>query len=418
MYQSRLPNFIKKEFPKDEESYNAKILVRAGFVDKLMAGVYTYLPLGLRVLEKITNLVREEMNALGAQEIRMPALSPKENWQRTGRWESFDALFKLIGRDKKEYALGPTHEEIVVPLSQKAIFSYKDLPLALYQIQTKFRDEARAKAGLLRGKEFLMKDLYSFHADQKDLDSFYEKVSFAYKRIFQRLGLKALKVEASGGTFSKYSHEFQVFLENGEDEIVYCSHCSFAQNKEIFEENKGYCHLCRSFSLKIGRASEVGNIFKLGTNYSHPFSLKYKDKEGKENLVLMGCYGIGISRLMGVLAEVFHDQDGLIWPANVAPFKVHLLALFGSNKKENRKILERARQIYKKLTALKIEVLFDERLDKSAGEKLVESDLIGIPLRLVVSQKTKDKIEFKERKKKKAQLLGLSSILSKINSLK
>ncbi|KKS83099.1 MAG: Prolyl-tRNA synthetase [Candidatus Wolfebacteria bacterium GW2011_GWC1_43_10] len=410
MRQSQLPNFVRKEFPKDEESYNAKILVRAGFIDKLMAGAYSYLPLGLRVLEKIENIVKEEMNALGAFEIRMPVLSPKENWEKTGRWKSFDALFKVIARDKKEYALGPTHEEIIIPLSQRAVFSYKDLPFSLYQIQTKFRDEARVKSGLLRGKEFLMKDLYSFHADAKDLDHFYEKVSRAYFGIFKKLGLDAWRVEASGGTFSKYSHEFQVFIEDGEDEVVCCPHCRFARNKEMFSSKQtGNCPVCKS-SLEVAQASEVGNVFKLGTNYSGPFSLKYRDKNGQEKNVVMGCYGIGISRLMGVLAEVFHDKDGLLWPSSLAPFQAHLLSVFGSDAAVNKKIGKQAEEAYKKLAAAGVEVLFDDRKNKTAGEKLVESDLIGIPVRLVVSQKTGDKIEFKERSKEKTQLVDFSFI--------
>lgn len=352
MLQSQIPDFIRKEFPKDEEAYNAKILIRAGFIDKLMAGVYSYLPLGVRVLSKINSIIREEMNRIGGQEILMPALTPKENWQQTGRWATFDALFKVIARDKKEYALGATHEEVIVPLAQKVIFSYKDLPFGLYQIQTKFRDEPRAKSGMLRGKEFMMKDLYSFHTDQKDLDDYYQKAIKAYQTIFKRLGLDAWLVEASGGTFSKYSHEFQVFSPNGEDLVVYCQKCRFAQNSEINSAKKGdKCSQCGGL-LDVSPAIEVGNIFKLGTKYSEPFSLKYRDNGGSEKTVVMGCYGIGTSRLMGALAEVFHDGSGLIWPKTAAPFEVHLIALPSSDEEEAKKVFKRAQEIHDQLESL------------------------------------------------------------------
>lgn len=405
MRQSQLSNFIRKEFPKEEESFNSKILIRAGFIDKLTSGVYSYLPLGLRVLRKIENIVREEMNKLGGQEVLMPALTPKENWETTGRWQNFEALFKVISNDKKEYALGATHEEIVVPLSQKTISSYKDLPFGLYQIQTKFRDEPRAKSGLLRGKEFLMKDLYSFHENQEDLDKYYQKAIKAYQSIFKRLGLSAWLVEASGGTFSKYSHEFQVFAENGEDTVVYCKKCHFAQNREINQSKKGDpCPLCSS-PLDLAFASEVGNIFKLGTKYSDPFMLTYKDKSGNQKTVIMGCYGIGISRLMGIIVEVFHDEKGIIWPESVSPFKIHLISLA-----QDKSVKTKAEKIYKDLEKLGVEVLYDDRSEKTPGEKFAESDLIGIPVRLVVSKKTGSKIEFKKRDDKNAKLVDFSFI--------
>lgn len=410
MLQSQLTNFIRKEFPKDEEAYNAKILIRAGFIDKLMAGVYSYLPLGLKVLAKINIIVREEMNKIGGQEVLMPALTPKENWQQTGRWGTFEALFKVISRDKKEFALGATHEEVVVPLAQKAIFSYKDLPFGLYQIQTKFRDEPRAKSGILRGREFTMKDSYSFHTDSDDLDKYYEKAIGAYKNIFKRLELDAWLVEASGGTFSKYSHEFQVFSENGEDSVVYCKKCQFAQNSEINSSKKGdSCPNCNG-QLDIAKGIEVGNIFKLNTKYSDPFKLKFRDKDGSEKTVIMGCYGIGTSRLMGTAAEIFHDEKGLVWPKSIAPFDIHLIALGSNDEKENKKIFDKAEKIYSELSKMGVDVLFDDRKEKSAGEKFAESDLMGIPLRLVVSQKTGSQIEFKERNKKDARIVDFSQI--------
>ncbi|HPW34639.1 MAG TPA: His/Gly/Thr/Pro-type tRNA ligase C-terminal domain-containing protein [Candidatus Paceibacterota bacterium] len=410
MLQSKLSNFVRKEFPKDEEAHNARLLIRAGFIDKVMAGVYSYLPFGLRVLSKINSIVREEINKLGAQEVLMPALTPKENWQQTGRWENFDALFKVISRDKKEFALGATHEEIVVPLSQKAIFSYKDMPCGFYQIQNKFRDEPRAKSGMLRGREFVMKDLYSFHADSEDLDLYYKKAIKAYSNIFKRLGLNAWLVEASGGTFSKYSHEFQVFSPNGEDSVVYCKKCQFAQNSEINSSKSGdSCPKCKGL-LEISSAIEVGNIFKLNTKYSDPFSLKFRDKDGLEKIVIMGCYGIGTSRLMGVAAELFNDEKGLIWPESIAPFQFHLVALGGGDEKESKKVYQRANKIYDQLLKLGIEVLYDDREDKTPGEKFAESDLIGIPVRLVVSARNGTKIEFKKRNMAKASLVDFSFI--------
>ncbi|TSC60177.1 MAG: prolyl-tRNA synthetase [Parcubacteria group bacterium LiPW_15] len=402
MLQSKLFTKTLREAPKDEEALNAKLLLRAGFVDKLMAGVYTFLPLGLRVLNKIETVIREEMNAIGGQEVLMPALQPKENWEATGRWNSFEALYKTTSRFGGEYALGPTHEEIIVPLGKKFIFSYKDLPFAAYQIQTKFRDEKRPKGGLLRGREFKMKDLYSFHTDPEDLLKYYAKALAAYKKIFKRLGLKALVVEASGGTFSKYSHEFQVLSPGGEDLIYVCSKCDFAKNKEIVDEafvraaeaGKGSCPNCGG-KVTAENGIEVGNIFQLNTKYSDPFALKYKDEKGEEKIVYMGCYGIGVSRLLGTIAEIYNDEKGLVWPKPVAPFAVHLLELNGAS----------AKKIYAELTKAGIEVLYDDR-KISAGAKLNDSDLLGIPYRIIVSPKTGARVEFKERSKKTAKLVN------------
>ncbi len=411
MLQSQYPYFARKEAPKDEESYNAQILIRAGFIEKIMAGVYAFLPLGLRVLRNIERIVREEMDAAGAHEVLLPVLSPKENWQKTGRWESLDVLFKLISREKKEYALGPTHEEIIVPVGQKAIFSYRDLPFGLYQIQTKFRDEPRAKSGLLRGREFLMKDLYSFHTSVEDLEVYYKNMLAVYKKIFSRLGLEALQVEASGGTFSKYSHEFQVLTPNGEDTIIHCSACGFAQNREINTQQEGdACPTCGT-PVHISAGSEVGNIFQLKTKYSTPFGLSYTDAQGVTQEVQMGCYGIGISRLMGILAEVYHDDKGLLWPKSVAPFHAHLLALLGQDEEQNNAIRSQSMRVYEFLKSKGIEIIFDDRANVSAGQKFAESDLVGIPVRLVVSQKTGDKVEIKRRGDEKSVLVDLSDIM-------
>lgn len=412
MKQSELFTKILREAPKEEISLNSQLLIRAGFVDKLMAGVYTFLPLGLKVMTKIENIIREEMNAIGGQEILMPALHPKENWEKTGRWK-YEEMFKLKNRQDKDFSLGWTHEEIVTPLVQRFIHSYKDLPLHVYQIQDKFRDELRAKSGLLRGIEFIMKDLYSFHADEKDLDEFYEKAKGAYARIFERCGLgdKTYLTLASGGTFSKYSHEFQTVTPYGEDEIYLCSKCRVAVNKEIIKE-QSVCPECKSAKLEQQKAIEVGNIFKLKEKYTQAFDLKFKDKDGKDKMVLMGCYGIGLSRLMGAVVEVHHDDKGIIWPEGVAPFAYHLIQIGDSPA-----VAKAAQNLYRDLQKQSVEVLYDDR-DKSPGEKFAESDLMGIPVRIVVSERTleKNSVEIKKRDKNEVKLCSIKSFLSSLKT--
>jgi len=389
MKQSQLFGKTNKTAPKDETSANAILLERAGYISKVMSGVYSYLPIGLQVLNKIKTIIREEMNALGGQEILMPVLQPKENWQKTGRWDSLDVLFKLKGSGDKEYALGSTHEEIVTPLVQHYVSSYKELPVAVYQIQDKFRDEPRAKSGLLRGREFSMKDLYSFHATAEDLDSFYEKSKEAYFKIFSRCGLEALLVEASGGTFSKYSHEFQVISESGEDTIITCINCNFAQNKEICNSQEGdKCPNCQN-PVSLKKSIEVGNIFKLNTKYSDAFNYSYTAQDGSLKPVLMGCYGIGPSRIMGTVAELFNDVNGLKWPLGLAPFQIHLLLLDPTKKEE-------ANELYQELTNNSFEVLYDDR-DESAGVKLKDADLMGFPWQIIIGTKTNNNFELKNR---------------------
>jgi len=374
-----------------------------------MAGAYSYLPLGLRVLKNIENIIRTEMNELGGQEVLLPSLQPKENWEATGRWKDpgREVMFQLKGRGDREYGLGWTHEEIVTPLAKKFISSYKDLPRAVYQIQTKFRDEPRAKSGLLRGREFIMKDLYSFHTDEQDLIKFYDKARVAYSRIFKSVGLNALQVEASGGAFSKYSHEFQVVTPAGEDIVIRCEVCDFAQNREISEvEGGGACPRCGK-KVTAERAIEVGNIFQLKDRFSQAFRLTYKDETGKDHPVLMGCYGIGLTRVLGAVVEVHHDEHGIIWPEAVAPFQAHLIAL--QNVKSVRAGTDKA---YGTLQKEGIEVLYDDRLESSAGEKLTDADLIGIPLRLVVSEKTiaAQSIEVKARAEKNTELIKFQDL--------
>lgn len=399
-----------KEAPKDEQSINASLLIRANFIEKLSSGAYNFLPLGLKTLNKISNIIREEMNNLGGQEILMAALQPKQNWEQTGRWQSFGALFRIKSQYETEYALGPTHEEIVTPLAKKYILSYKDLPLYLYQIQTKFRDEPRPKSGLLRTREFLMKDLYSFHSNEKDLDSYYEKVKKGYFKIYKRLNLPVILVEASGGTFSKFSHEFQVITNSGEDIIYHCPHCGFARNEEIIG-NITKCPYCNSSLEKI-KGIEVGNIFKLKDKYSQPFNLTFINKKGEEQIVMMGCYGIGISRILGALVEVYHDDKGIIWPESVAPYKVHLLSLLSGDSKTDRQIQKETEKIYEILLKQNIDTLYDDRKGISSGEKLNDADLIGIPYRLLVSNRTlaKSSLEIKKRNRVKSQLLPIKNL--------
>jgi len=408
MLQSKIFSKTAKEAPKDEPSKNARLLEQAGYVQKVMAGVYNYLPLGTRVLQKIENLVRQEMSAVG-NEVFMPSLHPKENWLATGRWNSVDVLFKIKSIHGFEYALGPTHEEIVAPAARRAINSYRDLPLSVFQIQTKFRDEARAKSGLLRGREFRMKDMYSFHADQADLDRYYAEVTEIYKKVFARLGLKSILTEASGGSFSKYSHEFQVELENGEDTIYICKKCGLAKNKEIFSGPDEQCTNCGKTEWREAQAAEVGNIFKLGTKFTVPFNIKFVDKDGAEQPVLMGCYGIGTTRLMGLIAELFNDSKGLIWPENVAPFQVHLIALQSKDPAAQKSLQKHAETLYKSLQKAGVEVLLDDR-DESAGVKFNDADLLGIPWRMVVSEKTlaADSIELKNRAAAEAKLVKIN----------
>ncbi len=398
-----------KQVPSDETSVNAKLLIRAGYVDKVAAGIYSYLPLGQSVINNISSIVREEMDAIGGQEITMPVLQPKANWEQTGRWKSFDVLFRVRG-EAGEFALGPTHEEIVVPMAKHFVKSYGDLPKYVYQIQTKFRDEVRAKAGLLRGREFLMKDLYSFHATEADFEKYYEKAKVAYRNVFKRVGLNAIETRASGGTFSKYSDEYQVVCESGEDEIIYCPGGDFSENTEIATVKEGkQCDLGHG-PLVRAKTIEVGNIFSLKDKYSSAFGLKYTDSDGKEKPVLMGCYGIGISRLMGAIVEVMHDERGIIWPRSVAPFDAHLVHI------EDTGTEPWVKEIYKKLTEAGVAVLWDDRENVSAGEKFADADLIGIPVRLVVSKKVgKGKVEMKERDKETPRVFTVEDLIRELS---
>jgi len=416
MLQSKLLPKTRKEAPKDEVSLNARLLIRAGFIDKLMAGVYTLLPLGLRVMKKIENIIRNEMEAAGGQELLMPSLQPKENWQKTGRWETLDSLFRFTSHYSKiDFALGPTHEEIISPLIKKFNLSYRDLPVFLFQFQTKFRDEKRAKSGILRGREFLMKDLYSFHSNEKDAENYYEKMKGHYKNIFNRCGIgeKTYLTFASGGSFSKYSHEYQTIAGAGEDTIYICDKCEVAINKEIAGETP-VCPQCGNKDLKENKSIEVGNIFNLKTKFSEPFDLKFTDENGQEKLILMGCYGIGVGRLMGTAVETSNDENGIIWPEAIAPYKVHLIDLKGKTIKSSQS----AQNLYEKMTKSGMEVLFDDRDDLRAGEKFADADLIGIPYRVIVSEKTaeNDSAEIKKRGEEKSEILPVGEIMKRVSA--
>lgn len=563
MRYSKLLGKTRHNPPCDADSRNAVLLTQGGFIEKVAAGIYNFLPLGYRVLSKINKIIREEMAIVGGQEILMPALHPVELWHTTGRDRTMDdILYRTKGAGGKDFVLGPSHEETVTPLVAKYVQSYKDLPLSVYQIQTKFRNEPRAKSGLLRGREFGMKDMYSFHTSDEDLDKYYEEVKDAYFRVYKRLGLDAYIIEASGGPFSdKYSHEFSIITPAGEDTIIICEKCGIAQNLEIavgkippagkaeekelpmeevaiergftvadnarahhvpeykilktvvyevdgkglvgivirgdlnisdiklenylkkrlrsaspeilkeaglvqgyispvktpgnikisfigdnsiknvknfvtganaFAKDYKNVNLGRDFTvaefadlvevksgfpcskcgkpLKELKAIEAGNIFKLGTKFSDACGLKFTDKDGTEKPVVMGCYGIGTTRLVGTIVEAKHDENGIIWPMNAAPYHVHLLSI-GNDENVHLK----ADKLYEKLTKTGIEILYDDR-HETAGVKFKDADLIGIPLRLVISSRTleKDSVEWKVRSEKDSKIEKIIGIEKKI----
>ncbi len=412
MRYSQLFAKTSKSHPTDAESVNARYLIQGGFVHQEMAGVYSWLPLGLRVLRKVENIIREEMNALGAQEILMSALQPKENWLTTKRWDDVDVLFKVPSQTGKEYALGPTHEEIVTPLVKDFVSSYKDLPTAVYQIQTKFRDELRAKSGILRGREFIMKDLYSFHRTEEDLAVFYEKVKEAYLKIFSRCGMEVKVTEASGGAFTKkFSHEFQIITPAGEDLLIACPNCTFAQNTEVATKKAGeQCPQCGAELIET-KGVEAGNIFDLGTRFSEAFDLTYTDENGERKLAIMGCYGIGVSRLVGAIVEASHDDKGIVWPASVAPLDVHLVTILPKDEAARADFLTTAQKLIVDLEAMGKTVLWDDR-DISPGAKFADADLLGLPVRLVLSEKTlgAQSTEAKLRTHTEAKLIPLTQL--------
>lgn len=402
-YSVFFPKTIK-EAPSEEVAVNAKLLLRGGFIDKMMAGSYTLLPLGRIVERKIEKIIKEEMDATGAQEVLMPLLHPKQIWNETGRWDTAREVMYQFKKEDREYALSFTHEEIVLDLIRKHVTTYRDLPVKIYHFSTKFRNELRAKSGILRGREFLMKDLYSVHDSAEDLNRYYEAVKEAYTKVFKRVGLDAIVTEAGGGVFTdSTTHEFQVISESGEDEIVYCPGGDFSQNTEICKVNEGkMCDLGHG-PLKKVKAIEVGNIFRFGTVYSEKMNVSYTDTKGEKKYVYFGSYGIGLTRLIGVLAEVFHDERGPIWPESVAPF-THFLMSIGKD--------EQTEKLYNTLKEKGIEVLYDDR-DVSPGQKFADCDLLGIPYRVVLSGKLEEgKVEVKKRSESEVAVVDIDQLFS------
>lgn len=388
-----------KESPKDEASTNADLLIRGGFIHKEMAGAYTFLPLGLKVLNNISNIVRDEMSQAGVNEVLMTSLCPSENWKTTGRWDEVDVLYKVPMSDGKEVALSPTHEEIVTPLVQNYLQSPKDFPLGVYQIQTKFRNEPRAKSGILRGREFLMKDAYSFHLTDEDFQTYYENMKDVYHRVYKRLGIGESThiVAASGGDFSEFSHEFQTISPIGEDTIYQNPETGEYFNEEILtEEQIG--------TWKSEKAVEVGNIFPLADKFSKSFNFKVDGKN-----IHMGCYGIGISRVMGVLAELFNDEKGIKWPATISPFTVYLSAIGKDDT-----VYAKAEALYQDLSSEGVEVLYDDRRDKKVGPgtKFADFELIGIPYQIVISDRLleSDEVEIWNRSTGEKEIIKLDDI--------
>ena len=400
-------SFIKtlRSAPKDETARGAQYLSRAGYIYKEIAGVYDYLPFGLRVLDNIKTIVREELNRIGGEECLMSTLQNPEPWIKTDRWdpEKMDIWFRTQLAAGGELGLGPTHEEPFTEMLRNYISSYKDLPVAVYQIQTKFRNELRAKSGIMRGREFLMKDMYTFATNEEEHDKLYEEVKNAYIRIYDRLGIgdDTFVTFASGGVFSKYSHEFQTLCEVGEDNIYYNADKSVVLNEEVLIDEVMNDLGVKREELENTRAAEVGNIFTLGTKFSAPLGLEYTDKNGERKPVLMGCYGIGISRVMGVIAEKMCDDKGLVWPENIAPYKYYLIGL-------NEEGVKKAEELYH---GHEEEVIFDDR-DLHAGEKFADAELMGIPYRVVISDKTLDdgKAEVTNRQTGETKLVDLAEL--------
>ncbi|MDO4507775.1 MAG: His/Gly/Thr/Pro-type tRNA ligase C-terminal domain-containing protein [Candidatus Saccharibacteria bacterium] len=400
--------FIKtlREAPKDETAKNGALLTRAGYIHKEMAGIYDYLPLGMRVLENIKKVIREELNAIGCEEVLMSSLQNPEPWEKTGRFSDaeVDIWFKTELSAGGVLGLAPTHEEPITELLKTYVSSYKDLPLYVYQFQTKFRNELRAKSGIMRGREFLMKDLYSFHTSEEDLDRFYTEVEKAYGRIFERLGIGDSTVEtfASGGIFSKYSHEYQTFLEVGEDTVYHNADNSLVFNKEVFNDEVLAEFGASKEDFSEARAAETGNIFKLKFKYSEPLELKFTDENNEAKTVYMGCYGIGVSRVMGVIAEKYADERGLVWPEEVAPFKYYLVGI-GENG------MAKAAELY---GGNEDSMILDDRSARP-GEKFADAELIGIPYRVVVSDKTlaEEAVEVTSRMTGESKLIKINDFL-------
>ena len=385
MKASNLFTKTSKTVPADETSKNAQLLIKAGFVYKEMSGVYAYLPLGLRVLEKIKSIIREEMNLINSNELIMTTLQRKEVWEQTTRWndEVVDVWFKTKLKDETEVGLGWSHEEPIVEMLKQFVSSYKDLPISLYQFQTKMRNELRAKSGIMRGREFVMKDMYSFHGSKEDLDDYYNKTINAYTKVYNRLGIggDTFVTFASGGAFTKFSHEFQTICDAGEDVIYLHRQKNIAINEEVIDEAVKELGVKKD-DLEEVKTAEVGNIFNFGTQKTDEMGLYFTDKSGQQKSLYIGSYGIGVTRVMGVIAEKMSDDKGLVWPKEVAPFMVYMVQIGSSNEVKNS-----CQELYDELIENGVEVFWDDR-DARPGEKFADADLMGIPFRMVVSDKT------------------------------
>ena len=414
MRMSQLFTKTTKNTLADEQSKNAQLLIRAGFVYKEMAGVYAYLPLGLKVLENIKTIVREEMNGINSNEIIMTSLQRKDVWEKTGRWddELVDIWFKTKLKDETELGLGWSHEEPIVEMMKQYIGSYKDLPTSVYQFQTKLRNELRAKSGIMRGREFVMKDMYSFHSSAEDLDNYYNRTIDAYNRVYDRLGIgdDTYVTFASGGAFTKFSHEFQTICDAGEDVIYLHRQKNIAINEEVIDDAVNELGIDRN-ELEPVKTAEVGNIFNFGTQKTDEMGLYYIGNDGQRQSMYLGSYGIGVTRVMGVIAEKLSDEKGLVWPISIAPVKVYLVQI-GSETKDD------AEGLYKQLTDKKIESIYDDR-DERPGAKFADSELMGIPYRLTVSDRLKeqDKVELTERKTGETRLLTADEALAILEKL-
>lgn len=409
MRATQLFTKTSKTHPADETSKNAQLLIQAGYVYKVMAGVYVYTTLGLKVVENIKQIVREEMNAIGGNELIMTNLQTKEPWEKTGRWndEVVDVWFKSKLKDNSEVGLAWSHEEAIMEMMQQFIHSYKDLPASVYQFQTKLRNELRAKSGIMRGREFVMKDLYSLHATQEDMDLYYDKVIEAYKRCYDRFGIGDITFVtfASGGAFTKFSHEFQTICDAGEDILYVDDAQTIAVNEEVLDDATKELGVDKA-QLHPVKSAEVGNIFKFGTEKSEQMGIFYADKEGNQKPIYLASYGIGITRVMGVMAECFADEKGLVWPEAVAPFRV-FIAQIGSDES----VVVASQKLYDDLTAKGIDVFWDDR-DVRPGEKFADADLYGIPYRVVVSLKTLEsgKFELKKRDSQDATFVSAEDL--------
>jgi len=398
-----------KQAPADEVAKNAQLLIQAGYIYKVMAGVYAYTPLGLQVLENIKTIVREEMNAIGGQELIMSSLQKKETWETTTRWddEVVDVWFKSKLKDGTEVGFGWSHEEAILEMLKQYVQSYNDLPISLYQFQTKLRNELRAKSGIMRGREFVMKDLYSLHATQEDMDQYYDKVIEAYKKIYERLGLASDThvAFASGGAFTKFSHEFQTVCEAGEDVLYMSEDGKVAVNEEVLDDATKELGISKE-SLKPIKTAETGNIFKFGTEKCEQMGVMFSDKDGNRKPAYLASYGIGITRLMGVIVEKFSDEKGMVWPEDIAPVEVYLVRIG-----EDESTRQAADELYEKMQSSGITVLYDDR-DERPGAKFADADLMGIPHRVVVSAKTiaAERVEYKSRSSETAEMLTVDSL--------